>query len=233
MRDQIKPVDYIFTDPPYGGHISYIDLSILWNAWNGTLPSFKDRQRELIVGGDLNLSEDVYVKRLDQSIRTCFALLKPKHWLSVVFQHWSTAYFDAILTAAAEVGGDLRAAISQIGDPVWSMHKKKGKQSVLAGELILTFLKTDKPKTVDANKPFDVEAAIVRILDETSNGTVYGEYLLNRVVVEAWQSGALGSLNINRTDFADMVARQGWSYDDKAHQWRHAGIMSVPLLGRL
>ncbi len=113
------------------------------------------------------------------------------------------------------------------------MHKKKGKQSVLAGELILTFLKTDKPKTVDANKPFDVEAAIVRILDETSNGTVYGEYLLNRVVVEAWQSGALGSLNINRTDFADMVARQGWSYDDKAHQWRHAGIMSVPLLGRL
>src|SRR5437879_13401399 len=76
------------------------------------------------------------------------------------------------------------------------MHKKKGKQSVLAGELILTFLKTDKPKTVDANKPFDVEAAIVRILDETSNGTVYGEYLLNRVVVEAWQSGALGSLNI-------------------------------------
>src|SRR5437667_2488844 len=69
--------------------------------------------------------------------------------------------------------------------------------------------------------------------DETSNGTVYGEYLLNRVVVEAWQSGALGSLNINRTDFADMVVRQGWSYDDKAHQWRHAGIMSVPLLGRL
>src|SRR5437870_3714203 len=109
LRDQIKPVDYIFTDPPYGGHISYIDLSILWNAWNGTLPSFKDRQRELIVGGDLNLSEDVYVKRLDQSIRTCFALLKPKHWLSVVFQHWSTAYFDAILTAAAEVGGDLPA----------------------------------------------------------------------------------------------------------------------------
>lgn len=89
------------------------------------------------------------------------------------------------------------------------MHKKKGKQSVLAGELILTFLKTDKPKTVDANKPFDVEAAIVRILDEISSGTVYGEYLLNQVVVEAWRSGALGSLNIDRTDFADMVARQG------------------------
>src|SRR5207245_8878297 len=123
-------------------------------------------------------------------------------------------------------------SISHIGESVWSMDKKKCKQSLLAGELILTFLKTNKPKTVDANKPFDVEAAIVRILDETSNGTVYGEYLLNRVVVEAWQSGALGSLNINRTDFADMEAREGSSYDDTAHQWRHAGIIAVTRHGK-
>ncbi len=233
LRDRITPVDYIFTDPPYGGHISYLDLSTLWNAWNGTMPSQKDRHRELIVGGDLNLSEDVYVKRLHESIRTCFALLKPKRWLSVVFQHWSTVYFDTILTAAAEAGGDLRAAISQIGDPVWSMHKKKGKQSVLAGELILTFLRTDKAKTVDAKKPFDVEAAIARILDDTPNGMVYGEYLLNRIVVDAWRSGALGSLDIDRTEFAGMMERQGWSYDGRAHQWRHANVTSGPLLGRV
>ena len=233
LRHRIKPVDYIFTDPPYGGHISYIDLSTLWNAWNGTLPSQKDRQRELIVGGDLNLSEDVYLKRLKESIQICFGLLKPKRWLSVVFQHWSTAYFDAILTAAAEAGSDLRAAISQIGDPVWSMHKKKGKQSVLAGEMILTFVKTGRPKTVDSDKSFDVEAAIARILEDTSRGTVYGEYLLNRIVVDAWQSGALGSLDINRADFAEMMERQGWSYDDGAHQWKHAKATSVPLLGGL
>jgi hypothetical protein len=231
LRNRIEPVDYIFTDPPYGGHISYIDLSTLWNVWNGTLPSRKDRQLELIVGGDLNLSEDLYVKRLHESIGTCFALLKPKRWLSIVFQHWSTAYFDAILTAAAEAGGDLRAAISQIGDPVWSMHKKKGKQSVLAGELIVTFLKTEKPKTVDAQKPFDVEEEIARILDENPNGTVYGEYLLNRIVIDAWRSGALGSLDIDRNAFADMMESRGWSYDEKVHQWRHTNVTSTPLLG--
>jgi 16S rRNA G966 N2-methylase RsmD len=231
LRDRIKPVDYIFTDPPYGGHISYIDLSTLWNAWNGTLPSQEDRQREMIVGGDLDLSEGVYLKRLNDSIRTCFALLKPKRWLSVVFQHWSTAYFDAILTAAAEAGSDLRAAISQIGDPVWSMHKKKGKQSVLAGELILTFLKTGKPKTVDSSKSFDVEAAVIRILEDTPRGIVYGEYLLNRIVVDAWQSGALGSLDIDRAEFADIMEQQGWSYDDRAHQWRHTSAIAARLLG--
>jgi len=229
LRGEIQPVDYIFTDPPYGGHISYIDLSTLWNVWNDTPPSREDRQCELIVGGDLSLSEDLYVKRLRDSIQACFALLKPKRWLSVVFQHWSTAYFDAILTGAAEAGGDLRAAISQIGDPVWSMHKKKRNQSVLAGELILTFLKTGKPMAIDVKKSFDVKSAISRILAETPTKAVYGEYLFNRVVIEAWQSGALGSLDIDRTEFSDMMERLGWSYDESEHVWREAAL-PLPLL---
>jgi 16S rRNA G966 N2-methylase RsmD len=232
LPTRVTSVDYIFTDPPYGGHISYIDLSTLWNAWNGTLPSQADRSRELIVGGDLNLTEDVYVRRLRESIKTCFRLLKPKRWLSVVFQHWSPAYFDAILTAAAEVGGDLRAAISQVGDPVWSMHKKKGKQSVLAGELILTFFKTGKVRTIDIQKPFDLEAAISQTLEKAHSGTIFGEYLFNRIVLEAWQSGSLGSLDIDRNEFAAIIERQGWSYDNSAHQWRAASVKSPFLLSQ-
>jgi 16S rRNA G966 N2-methylase RsmD len=231
LPGRIDPVDYIFTDPPYGGHISYIDLSTLWNAWNGDLPSESSRRRELIVGGDLDLSEDGYVKRLRESVETCFRLLKPKRWLSVVFQHWSATYFDAILTAAAEAGGDLRAAISQIGDPVWSMHKKKNKQSVLAGEMILTFLKTGKPKAIDAGKAFDVEAALAQLLREASSGTIHGEYLFNRIVVEAWRSGSLGSLDLDRAEFAAMIERQGWTYDAHGHQWRASSVPSTPLLG--
>lgn len=230
LPGRIEPVDYIFTDPPYGGHISYIDLSTLWNVWNGKPPTKKARERELIVGGDLDLPEDVYVKRLEESIRTCFVLLKPGRWLSVVFQHWSTAYFDAILTGAAVAGGDLRAAISQIGDPIWSMHKKKGNQSVLAGEMILTFLKTGKPKILEIAKPFDVAAAVSRILDESPNGTIYGEYLFNRIVIDAWQSGALGSLHISRTAFADLMEQHGWSYEQNAHRWRRHAFQQT-LLG--
>lgn len=219
LRDRIERVDYIFTDPPYGAHISYVDLSTLWNVWNGKLPTQHARERELIVGGDLNLSEETYVKRLEESVRTCFALLKPRRWLSIVFQHWSPVYFDAILTGAAAAGGDLRAAISQIGDPVWSMHKKKGNQSVLAGEMILTFLKTGKPKSVEVSKTFDIAAHVSGILKET-NGGIYGEYLFNRVIIDAWQAGALGSLDISREDFANLIEQEGWSYDEASHQWR-------------
>ncbi len=65
------------------------------------MPTKKTRQKELIVGGDLNLSEDDYVKRLGESIKACLTMLKRGRWFSVVFQHWNTSYFDAILSCAA------------------------------------------------------------------------------------------------------------------------------------
>ena len=51
-------------------------------------------------------------------------MLKNERWLSIVFQHWNVAYFKAILSTAAEAGAELEA-VAQVGDPIWSMHKKK------------------------------------------------------------------------------------------------------------
>jgi len=66
-------VDYIFTDPPYGGHIAYLDLSTLWNHWLGFRVSPKAREKEIMVGGELRLTEDHYIRRLRGSIRPCLA----------------------------------------------------------------------------------------------------------------------------------------------------------------
>ncbi len=212
-------IDYIFTDPPYGGHISYLDLSTLWNAWLGNVPSKHTREKELIVGGELNLSEKTYIERLGRSIRICAKVLKPSRWMSVVFQHWNTDYFEAILRAAAESGLELRAAISQVGDPIWSMHKKKSSESVLAGELILTFFKNGKKQGGIKNRSFDVRRTIADILDSAGSNPVYGEYLFNKIVMEAWQKGAISALNITRTSFADMIRDHGWRYDANKHCW--------------
>src|SRR5258708_21002161 len=86
-------IDYIFTDPPYGGHISYLDLSTLWNSWLGFMPEAVKRGKELIVGGELSLSEASYVERLGKSVQACAKMLKKDRWLSIVFQHWNPAYF--------------------------------------------------------------------------------------------------------------------------------------------
>lgn len=220
LSDEFKDqIDYIFTDPPYGGHISYLDLSTLWNVWLNQLPSVRARKKELIVGGELDFSEAGYTERLGKSVAACLHMLKKGRWLSIVFQHWNIAYFDAILTSAAHAGGELKAAVSQIGDPIWSMHKKKSNQSVLAGELIITFYKTGKSKRIHSNGSFDVSEALGRILANSPSGKVYGEYLFNRIVMEAWEKSAIGSLNITKTDFIDLIKKHGWHYDEKNYYW--------------
>ncbi len=211
-------IDYIFTDPPYGGHISYLDLSTLWNHWLEQMPTLKARRRELIVGGELDLQEDAYVARLRDSVKACLRMLKRGRWMSIVFQHWNTAYFHAILASAAESGAELRAAISQVGDPIWSMHKKKNNQSVLAGEMILTFLKTGKPAQPHQHNHFDV-AESIRCILATAENRIYGEYLFNRLVIEAWTRGAINSLNITKAEFSNLLRTEGWEYEQSSHYW--------------
>ncbi len=212
-------VDYIFTDPPYGGHISYLDLSTLWNSWLGLLPDIEVREKELIVGGELEFDESRYIEKLGKSIEACVRMLKQGRWFSVVFQHWSAKYFEAILSSAAQAGAELMAAVSQVGDPIWSMHKKKNKDSVLAGELILTFYKTGKRRKVEKNGVFDISKALDEILAGVEENKVFGEYLFNRIVIEAWKKAAIESLNLSRSAFSGLLENRGWHYDEANHYW--------------
>ncbi len=226
-------VDYIFTDPPYGGHISYIDLSVLWNNWLGLMPNKKVRQKEIIVGGELHHTEEEYLSRLRSSIHACIRMLKNQRWLSIVFQHWNIAYFEAILSAANESGAELKAAVSQIGDPIWSMHKKKNRESVLAGEMILTFQKTGAEYHYNQGSGFDLVETIQRILSRSKFDVVYGEYLFNRLVIDAWKKGAITSLTITKDQFTHILEDLGWHYDAHHHYWSRVAKAQTSLFGDL
>jgi DNA modification methylase len=217
-------VDYIFTDPPYGGHIAYLDLSILWNHWLGFPVPATAREKEIIVGGELRLTEEHYINRLRESVRTCLAMLKRDRWFSVVFQHWNVRYFEAILDEAADTGAELRAAVTQVGDTIWSMHKKKNKERVLAGEMILTFYKgASFPRRHKQTTGLTIEGLIKEALTEISpNGEPFaGELLFNRIILKAWRTGTLRSLDVSREDFAEVLIRKGWHYNGVRHEWFH------------
>ncbi|MGA2176699.1 MAG: DNA methyltransferase [Verrucomicrobiota bacterium] len=226
----IKPgsVDYIFTDPPYGAFISYLDLSILWNHWLGFPITDESRQQETIVGGEQGHSEEHYKQSLARGVETCFRLLKPDRWLSIVFQHWDTSYFATILETAGKSGGELKAAITQTGDVIWSMHKKKNSASVLAGEMILTFYKPAKaPKTSSPAKAAaeDSAAILSEVFDAClNNGATRftSEALFNRLVIELWHRRALGCLNLDRAEFAKQLQRRGWTYSTQSHLWSNS-----------
>ncbi len=218
-----RGVDYVFTDPPYGGHIAYLDLSVLWNHWLGFEVPTCIRQKEIIVGGELRLSEEYYVRRLRESVRLCVEMLKPNGWLSIVFQHWDTRYFEAILEEAAASGATLKAAVTQVGDTIWSMHKKKNKERVLAGEMILSFVNDGRGRlpTRRARVGDTIDGLIDQVLAEISpDGRPFaGELLFNQAVLRAWNSGALHSLDLTREDFSRVLRAKGWRYNTVRHQW--------------
>jgi 16S rRNA G966 N2-methylase RsmD len=228
LDEEIKPasVDYIFTDPPYGGFIAYLDLSILWNHWLGFPVTEKARKEEIIVGGEHGHSEEHYKRGLALSVKTCFRLLKPDRWFSIVFQHWDTSYFATILETASECGGELKAAITQTGDVIWSMHKKKNSASVLAGEMILTFYKpakVSKPKKIFEPVPLENPASVLSEVFNAclSNGATHftSEALFNRLVIELWHRRALGCLNLDRDEFTKQLEQRGWRYNEQSHSW--------------
>ena len=229
LLDTLGPAcaDYIFTDPPYGAHIAYLDLSTMWNHWLGLPVTPAMRADEAIVGGDLKLGEEHYRRKLRDSLSACVALLRPGRWLSVVFQHWDLGYFATILDATRSAGAELRAAVTQEADLVWSMHQKKGRGRLLAGELILTFYKpvsarvsapatTVPPPGVDELLR-DVAAQLER---DDAGGAFRTETLFNHFVLAAWQRGALPRLDLPRDEFLARLAAAGFAYDAGTRHWR-------------
>lgn len=61
--------------------------------------------------------------------------------------------------------------------------------------------------------------AVQEILSSHEIDKIYGEYLFNKIVMAAWQHGAIGSLNLSKTEFIDLIHRNGWEYDEKNHVW--------------
>jgi len=227
--DQVlKPnsVDYIFTDPPYGAFINYLDLSILWNHWLGFPITDEIRDRETIVGGERGHTEDHYRQSLANSMKTCLRLLRPDRWLSIVFQHWDVRYFATILETADESGAELKAAITQTGDVIWSMHKKKNSESVLAGEMIITFYKPARvarkrrpSNQAPSSDPAGVLSEVFEACLSNGSSTFTTEALFNRLIIEMWERRALACLTLNRREFASRLKERGWRYNTRTHLW--------------
>ena len=143
-----------------------------------------------------------------------------------MFQHWDTSYFATILETASECGAELKAAITQTGDVIWSMHKKKNSASVLAGEMILTFYKPKRrqqPTPASKNgTEHDPAKMLSEVFDEClANGvrTFTSEALFNRLIMGLWQRRALDCLSLDRTEFTNRLEQRGWRYNPKTHLW--------------
>lgn len=227
LSDKFKnEIDYVFTDPPYGGHIAYLDLSTLWNIWLGKIPDKNAFEKELIVGGESKHTEEYYIENLSKSVKTISDLLKDKCHYSIVFQHKNVKYFEAILEAAFESKGELIASVPQGTGTIWSMHKKKGRHAVLAGEFILTFQKRKSWTSTKKLSNISFEELISKYFDSIKPLTmITEEEVFNDLIIICWNEKMINDLNYSSLDIAKRLNELGFLYDIKNHTWKKNEIV--------
>ena len=202
-------VDYIFTDPPYGAHIAYLDLSIMFHAWLQLDITDEIKALEIIEGGDLQKSKDDYFDLMDKSFEQMFQVLKYDRWMSLVFAHKDTAYWNAIVRGAERAGFEYVNTVPQNPQTIWSMHKKKNPLTVLAGNLILNFKKTRNPRTIAIT---NVGADAVQVMKNTAeliivrnNGSATTDQIVNEIIIKLLENGLLTEVKTKVGDIAPLL----------------------------
>jgi 16S rRNA G966 N2-methylase RsmD len=199
-----ESVDYIYTDPPYGSKIPYLDLSTMWNAWLDLPVSNEDYADEAIEGGGACKSKQDYSALLAQSIAEMGRVLKYDRWMSFVFAHKDPAYWHLIINAAESVGFEYAGAVKQNNGQT-SFKKRQNPFTVLSGQLIINFRKVRNPKTIGR---IELGAPIMDVIMETVESVIalhQGatlEQINDELVIRGME---LGFLDILAKEYADLT----------------------------
>ena len=97
-------VDYVLTDPPYGGLIQYFSLSSLWAIWlKHNNPKFEiPYQDEITIENRKDFER--YHQLLTKALREIYKVLKPGHYLTLTFHNREINVWNSVIKASAYSG---------------------------------------------------------------------------------------------------------------------------------
>ena len=112
-----REVNYVFTDPPYGGSIQYLELSTLWLSWlkgEQNDPRFEiDFEQEITINEPQNKNFEIYHRMLRNAFEEIYEVLEDGRWLTVTFHNTKIKIFNSIIKAVVLSGFDLEKIIYQ------------------------------------------------------------------------------------------------------------------------
>ena len=139
-----RSIDYMFTDPPFGGNIPYAEISFINEAWLGR---YTDRAEEIIVSNAQEKDISEYQRLLTTALSETRRILKPGGKATLVFHSASAGVWNALQAAYTDAGFSVECAgvlnktqgsFKQVttngavrGDPVLLLGKKAVRQAKL------------------------------------------------------------------------------------------------------
>lgn len=219
-RIEDESVDYIYTDPPYGSKIPYLDLSIMFTAWLDLPIRKKDYELEAIEGGELEKSKEAYSNLIAESIREMYRVLKFNRWMSFVFAHKDPAYWHMIVETAERAGFEYAGATQQKTDRE-TFKKRQNPFTVLHGQLIINFRKVENPKSI---MKVSLGADIADIVVQTIEGVIAKNHgatideINDELIIKGLELGFLDILSREYSDLTPML-REQFDYDPDTEKY--------------
>ncbi|MEH1940778.1 MAG: DNA methyltransferase [Nostoc sp.] len=142
-------VDYIFTDPPFGGNLMYSELNFLLEAW---LKVFTNNKAEAIENKIQGKSLGDYQILMFQCFLEYYRLLKPGRWLTVEFHNSKNNVWNIIQESLQQAGfviADVRTLDKQQGT-----FKQVNNSNAVKQDLIISAYKP----TTALEESFQLEA---------------------------------------------------------------------------
>lgn len=185
-----KSIDFIMTDPPYGGLVQYLDLSTLWLIW---LERY-DKKYTPNYDAEITIKPGIqnintYQKRFEHALKNLFKILKDDGKIIFTFHNKRLDIWNAFLSAVQLAGFKIEKVIHQ-------QNKRTGESNVAnpygtsATDFYIrcikspiTNLKTDK----DEFEQFVVTKAI-QIIGQRNEPTPY-QILYNGILAEISSAG--------------------------------------------
>lgn len=106
-------VDYVFTDPPYGDNVPYLELNYMWASWLGFNPDFDE---EIIISDSpvrTDKNHETYYNLLAKAFREVYRVLKPSKYMTVTFNNTNMEIYNDIIRAVILAGFDLEKIVYQ------------------------------------------------------------------------------------------------------------------------
>ena len=215
-----ESVDYIYTDPPYGKKIPYLDLSVMWLAWLDLEVTERDYEWEAIEGGSRKKSKQEYKDLIKQSIKEMYRVLKFDRWLSFVFAHKDPDFWHLIVETCQDYGFEYIRAVPQKNGQT-SFKKRKNPFTVLSGQLIINFRKTKEPKYfLKANLGMDIEQILLQTMEGivAKNDGATLEEINDQIIISGLE---LGFLDLLKDKYEDLtpILKEYFDYDEESEKY--------------
>lgn len=125
-------IDYVFTDPPFGGNIPYAEISFINEAWLG---NYTDRTDEIIVSNSQQKTLSEYRDLLTTALSEVRRILKPYGQATLVFHSASAEVWNALQAAYTDAG--LHVECAGVLDKTQGSFKQVTTSGAVRGDPVL------------------------------------------------------------------------------------------------